>query len=297
MQESDLDLIEKYILNLLDDKTKSEFEIRLKSDKALQRELDAYTLAIQSFRTSQKPDIRNHLIELENKIKRKETLIETVKYFLWSVLVIAIAFLMYKNFIGDQTHNVSNDLKKQGQEGIKAIESEGSSKMESIHMADSIKIMPKSQKKDAERNNNANKKLYAMYFKPYADHSLNTETRGGNYDVMDRYYDAYLSNNFEKTIIIFDSLSQVMQENDNILFIEAIALMGTKEMEDSGKKLTTIIRNNKSRYLMQAEWFLALNFLYKNQIEKSGNLLLQIKNSRNHPYQKNAEKLFEEIKI
>ena len=99
MQESDLDLIEKYILNLLDDKTKSEFEIRLKSDKALQQELDAYTLAIQSFRTSQKPDIRNHLIELENKIKKKETLIETVKYILWSVFVIAIAFLMYKYFL------------------------------------------------------------------------------------------------------------------------------------------------------------------------------------------------------
>lgn len=295
MQESDLELIEKYILNMLDDAARSAFEERLKTDESLQKEMHTYKHAIESFRYSHTPDVSKRISAIENNIKKRESLKKTLQYFLFSMLAIMVVLYGYSYFMSTKIIKKQDPVKMKSQEEIIPYEKKEGKKMESINSGDSINVKPKIKHNETYRKHISNKKLYAMYFKPFTDRNLNAETRGNNYDILGSYYNTYTSEDFEKTIVIYNNLSQVLQENDNILFVKAVSLMATKNMEESGKILNSIIKNNSSRYVQQAEWFLALNYLHKNQVEKSKDILQGISKNKTHPYYNSSKELTEKL--
>lgn len=65
--------------------------------------------------------------------------------------------------------------------------------------------------------------------------------------------------------------------------------------EDAEKIFTQILRNEDPTWKAEADWFLAMTLFSSGKLDKAEGKVIEIKNDSNHPFQKKATKLLDEL--
>ncbi|MBK6363900.1 MAG: hypothetical protein IPF52_10540 [Saprospiraceae bacterium] len=136
-----------------------------------------------------------------------------------------------------------------------------------------------------------------MNYEPYWDETMLMDVRGQNEGYLEQFFEYYRIKDYRNTLIVFDSLSNILRQNDNILFIKAMALMESGETENPKSIFINIIDHKRSRYIYQSEWYLALLFLKEKNIEKANQLLNKIKIDKQSLYRNKAENLLRKVQL
>jgi len=152
---------------------------------------------------------------------------------------------------------------------------------------------PKKQAGNADTRN----RLFAENFKPYKDDSLEPSRRGTtNISPAERFQQLYWDDKHPEALGAFDALSAADKNNDNFLFIRANCLLATGRADEATKLLEQIIRNDRTRFMAEANWYLALSYLKSGKTEQAKNLLRTIETDPQSPRQPDAKRLLEQWK-
>lgn len=303
MEDKDLELIEKYVLRILSDEERVAFELKLKTDSVFRAELNDYESAINTFKNSHTIDIKNHLVSLENNIRQKERKYNLRKLILFgTVLLLLLGGFLYKNYMAKSpTAEINVDPMQNN-----IILPDTSIKNTLIKPDDTLfkksenskrKEKKKQTEIEAKKMVNSAEQLFVMNYEPYWDETMLMDVRGQNGGYLEQFFEYYRIKDYRNTLIVFDSLSNILRQNDNILFIKAMALMESGETENPKSIFINIIDHKRSRYIYQSEWYLALLFLKEKNIEKANQLLNKIKIDKQSLYRNKAENLLRKVQL
>lgn len=153
-------------------------------------------------------------------------------------------------------------------------------------------------KKQPPGGSNVGKKLFAVRFKPYRDESLEPASRGNDtLAPLEQFRSMYWDGKYPETLRAFEKLSAYERENDNNNFLIANALLATGRSKPAVIILEKIVRNNKTRFMAQAQWYLVLAYLNEDRLEDARNLLLEIENDGAFYHRKEARELLDKLNL
>lgn len=102
-------------------------------------------------------------------------------------------------------------------------------------------------------------RLFAQYFKPYKDESLEPFLRGDSEPMpSDKFQQLYWDGNYREALAQFGTLPPTAKTNDNLLFLKAECLMALGRVGEAVPIYEAILKRDKSRYMEVAAWHRAL---------------------------------------
>jgi predicted Zn-dependent protease len=103
--------------------------------------------------------------------------------------------------------------------------------------------------------------LFAENFEPYRDDLTEPTSRGDDLSTIEKMEIAYWNKNYGEVVTLFEELPPTMKQNDNLRFMQANAMLAGGKMNQGAVILSDIIRNEKSKFIAEAHWYLALAYL------------------------------------
>ncbi|MBV6439249.1 MAG: hypothetical protein EPGJADBJ_00888 [Saprospiraceae bacterium] len=161
----------------------------------------------------------------------------------------------------------------------------------SIHSTPATPRSPGDPKKQANKVTDGNR-LFAANFRPYKDETLEPSRRGATTPTpSERFQQLYWEDKHREALTAFETLGTADQNNDNLLFLKANCLLATSRAEEATTLLEQILRNDRTRFMAEARWYLALSYLRSGRAEQSQNLLRGIASDDASPRQADAKRL------
>lgn len=159
--------------------------------------------------------------------------------------------------------------------------------------APEVPIPPKKQADNPVAPN----RLFAEHFKPYKDDSLEPSRRGTTkISPAEQFQQLYWDDKHSEALVAFDALNATDKDNDNFLFLKANCLLATGRAAEATRLLEQIIRNDRTRFMAEARWYLALSYLKSGKTKEAKNLLQAIETDSQSPRQPDAKRLLEQWK-
>lgn len=153
---------------------------------------------------------------------------------------------------------------------------------------------PKPAAPDAGERKN---RLFAAFFVPYKDPGIEPSQRGGaGMAPAERFLDHYWNDRYTEALALFETLDAGDKTNDNLLFVKANCLLATGRAAEALPLLESILRNDRSRYMAEARWYLALAYLKAEQDRKARDLLRDIASDSGSARREDAKRLLQEWK-
>lgn len=137
--------------------------------------------------------------------------------------------------------------------------------------------------------------IFAANFKPYRNYNKPTVRDNTTKNIEEKAFSLYDNGEYDAALTYFEKIIPPVQTGQapeyNSLFFQANAYLATHQTEKAIPILTQLSQLNNSEWQQKAEWYLALALLEKD-VEKAKVLLEKIKNTANHPFQKQAAGIF-----
>ena len=299
MDEKELERIERYLLNNLTEQERAAFEDKMKADAAFRHEVELHGRAIYAARLKGKELMKERLRQRKHKGGRSHAPRN------W-VAILVLSFLAILAIIWWQTTK-SDEPKKLPENGSIPTPTDTANSSKALPI-DSIQQPQnqsneddKAEKKDARppvaEKKQGTEKLFAQYFQPYRDESLDPSTRSSEDDAtpFDRFQQAYWEGKHEAALTAFEELAPSLKNNDNLLFQKANSLLAVGDAKAASAILEKIIANGRSRFRLEAKWYLALSYLKMGEQKKAIPLLKQLAVDEKNARQSDAKKLFEQL--
>lgn len=137
-----------------------------------------------------------------------------------------------------------------------------------------------------------NEQLFAQYTEPYPN-VISSITRDiDSSGNQANPYQLYEQQNYPEAIKAFARLEETSSTDNYYL---ALAYLFNEEIEKCEVILSPYANSDTARFQKPAQWYLALVYLQQNKIEESRSLLNTISQTTDHPYANKARELLEEI--
>lgn len=124
---------------------------------------------------------------------------------------------------------------------------------------------------------------YLVYLKPYENNLIEVERAIPSENLLQQGFYAYNKEEYASALAALKEYAKT-ETNDNILFYQANCLIGLEQFEEASLIFENILDNNRSLYIQETEWLLALCYLRNNHAEKAQNLLDKINTNLEHPF-------------
>ncbi len=251
------------------------------------KEVQWHGLALEAIRLEGEKELRRRLTIKGKELDAKATNRSTVFPWQWGlVLVVVLALGLW--FIYPK--NTRNETSPTSPTEKSLPEPPANPKP-----LDPIPSRPQAQTKPASIDG---KKIFAAYFEPYRDASLEPSVRGIVEEIspQEHFQQLYWEGEYAQALLVYDSLETFARRNDNLLFLKANCLLSTGNAVEATGILENIILNSRSRFTTQALWYLALCRLQRGEWEPAERLLQQIAKERNSPRKADADRLLSENK-
>jgi tetratricopeptide (TPR) repeat protein len=292
MSEKDYALIERYLRQQLSEQEQREFEAQLAVDKALQEEVILHEKALAALNFRGLSDLKQKLQQREvihtlAKQKRQQRLWVGL-LFLLSLVLMLIYWLWVKTGSPAELDSAVPQAPRVRPQNKPE---------QSIPPDTSPVIQPPTpaQAPIAQRRINT-QELFAEAFQPYSDASLNPNVRDDqNLSPFEQFLQFYWNQQYQLALQSFEKLDQVLQTNDDVLFLKANALLATGQIDAAQSIFRAMITRNESRFCPAAEWYLALCLVKKEELLLAKKQLQGISSKTDHPYQKAAVDLLEQL--
>ncbi len=299
MDEKELERIERYLLNDLTEQERAAFEEKMKADAAFRHEVELHSRAISAAK------MKGRELMKERLSQRKPTGGRSHPPRNW-VAILLLSFLAVIAIFWWQTTK-SDEPKKLPENGSisSPADTTNSSKALPIDSIQHQQNQPKEEKTPEKKNvsphiankRHATEKLFAQYFQPYRDESLDPSSRGSEDEPtpFDRFQLAYWEGKHEAALTAFEELALALKRNDNLLFLKANSLLAVGDARAASAIFEGIIANGRSRFRSQAQWYLALAYLKMGEQRKADSLLKQLATDEKNARQSDAKKLLKEL--
>lgn len=290
MSEKDYELIERYLRQQLSEQEQREFEAQLAVDKALQEEVILHEKALAALNFRGLSDLKQKLQQREvihtlAKQKRQQRLWVGL-LFLLSLVLMLIYWLWVKTGSPAELDSAAPQAPRVHPQN----------KPEQSIPPDTSPVIQQptpAQAPIAQRRINT-QELFAEAFQPYSDASLNPNVRDDqNLSPFEQFLQFYWNQQYQLALQSFEKLDQVLQTNDDVLFLKANALLATGQSKAAQAGFESILEHKTSRFVPQVNWYLALCYLKNGDIKLTKKILNQI--STDNPHHKHALSLLKQI--
>lgn len=157
--------------------------------------------------------------------------------------------------------------------------------------AQQITAPPGNSRLQANKPTDRNR-LFARHFKPYKDETLEPLIRGAaTPSPSERFQQLYWEDKHREALTVFGTMGEADKNNDNLLFLKANCLLATGQAGEAAVLLEQIIRNDRTRFMAEARWYLALSYLRSGRNEQARSLLREIQADTGSPRRGDAERL------
>lgn len=306
MKEIDQEWIEKYFAGELTEAERAILESRMVEDPIFKNEVEQYQLIIDSLQLKRRGELLDRFKERDRIVRR----IIPWKSLAAAFLVICGAFWMWNSQnsspeINEYVSPIIDSNNIHGKEMVfvdsvvsksKPTEREEKDNDSTANIKNRKPIIPKSIEQPIANNKFNHEELYAMNFEPYKDETMNLNLRGNeSLSAYDQFIKFYWDGKYQEVVLSFNQLNTALQNNDNVLFIKANALMSNGDIEEAKQLLESILRSNKTRYLMEARWNLGLCYLKTNDLTKAKEQFRLVKSFDQTRYKMSVEKLLRQF--
>lgn len=261
------ELIERYLAGELSMDEKASFEKKIQEDAQFRAELEAYQNIVDNLKSVRNQELKERLIRLEGSAARKGSFLDR-RIFFAIVFISALALIAWFVILNNRsvteaatpTHEIEPPPKTPGVEDDTPA-SFPSMDEDSIHFLELNRIKskdnPAAKKIDPIAVKTDKNKLLASNFKPYIDDDLIAMVRGsGDMTNYEKFIDLYLKKDYAKALEMYDELEVSLGKSDNMLFLKANLLLGLKRSGEARVILESIVKNDRSRYTLEAKKYL-----------------------------------------
>lgn len=282
MKSSDQILIEKYLCNELDAGELADFQARMAADLVFRQEVEGFEKAVRAVRLGGNQALRSKLasrgLDLDAEQKHRRLLFFGAIVLLTLVSAILIWFWPSGEKQPPATPAPAPLLPEEPREQEPPVAPP--SQPPSVKLPSRRPIAQ--QKRRPEQ-------LFAEYFKPYRDDSLEPSLRGdGDPTPEERFLQLYWSGGYAEAIADFEALPQFSKNKGDLQFLLANCLLQNGE----AAKAVAILENmGRTRFQAEAKWLLALAFLKNGALEKAKALLQEISQDNAAAQQPDAKQL------
>lgn len=282
MEEIDQILIERYLAGELTEAERHDVERRRAEDPSFHQEIIDYEEAVLALRQKQREELRQRFArrdEILDKKKPEPARPDKNRFiWLWVAAVLVTALVIWRFLLTTDQPMVPAK--------VDAADSTQTSqpplvRMDTLSRKDSLNHQQQTEKSkkpkpDMAGNTKKGQALFAEYFEPYKDAMMDPTTRGDDeMSPLQEYQKAYWDGEYQKARKLFSQLSEDYQSNDNYRFSFANALLETGKTEQAISILESIIKNNRSRYVAEAYFGLAMCYLRKGNKAEANDWLVK----------------------
>lgn len=136
-------------------------------------------------------------------------------------------------------------------------------------------------------------KLFKMYYQPDKAVVVNRAGRG-NVNIVEALM-KFQKKDYEVASNMFEEILINNPDNIALRFYNGISLIETEKYDEAIKSFNIILEDNDNLYVEHAEWYLALCYLKKEQVEDARIQLLRIANEEDGFYKEDAKKILEKL--
>jgi tetratricopeptide (TPR) repeat protein len=126
--------------------------------------------------------------------------------------------------------------------------------------------------------------VYASKFKPYPNYAQPTVREDAQKNDIEKAFSFYEQGDYQSALVYFEKIRTPQYDAQ---FFQANAYLATNQREKAVVILTKLSDNSPPEWQQKAEWYLALS-LSETDKTKANVLFEKIKNTPDHPYQKQA---------
>ncbi|MEM1324400.1 MAG: hypothetical protein AAGI23_00520 [Bacteroidota bacterium] len=130
----------------------------------------------------------------------------------------------------------------------------------------------------------------ADYFEPYPNIIAPIQKGGTSTDALAEAMQSYEREQYETAIAQFAT----SPTTDTIQFFSGVSALAVGQYETAIANLEAVVEI-EGRFQREANWYLALSYLKSEEIEVAKEILTSIQKNNDHPYQKEATQLLEEL--
>lgn len=290
MEDPNADMIERYFRNELSPAEREAFERRLEQDESFRQESELHGKARQAIRLKEKGEVLSRLSERGRQLDEQKK--PTGRYWPWWLgggFILLLAAFFWLQWNGTPSPETQAPPAVSPQEGTQQAVPPDTA--QAIQPAET----PQEKEKEKERQPpvaSATEKqelLFAQYFQPYKDETLEPSVRGDEEpSASDTFQQLYWDGKYQEALAQFENLPPAAKSNDNWLFIQAECLLAAGNAMAAAPLLETILANDRSRFMPEASWHLALAWLKNGSLEKAKRQLAVVAGDAGSPWQANA---------
>jgi hypothetical protein len=269
MEALDQTLIERYLANEMTAIEQSVFEKRLALESGLQQEFEEYKLVMEAVKLAERQELLQRFRDRDKILDRKtglRSLHPNRRIWMLSAAAILMMIIAWRFFI-QPGHN--SDQAQQFPKDSTNIQQPLPIQQDTLQEEELNK--EKKEEVKPKTNKPSGKELYADNFEPYMDESLNPTSRSDEEEMsaFEKFQLSYWKRNYNDALAAFQKLSPALQENDNLRFLRAIALMALSQVDEAAIILEEVSKNPKSTYKTEAVYYLALCYVRNEQFDSA----------------------------
>lgn len=287
MNTSDQDFIERYYSGSLEAQELQDFQRRLRVDAAFAAEVKLHGLALQAIGIEAESGLRKRLahkgkaLDAENARRPKPLVGKPGVAWFIAVITMGIAgiWLLNRYVYSDQAPATA------------PIETEQ-------NLPPPAPILPPPAVQDSVEPAAvplpvSTEDLFAAWFEPYRDASIEPATRGeGVLTPEETFYQLYWDAQYAEAITAFDRLEPESKEKGDLRFLKANCLL----VENKTASAISILKSpGRTRFADEARWLLALAYVRNGQQAQAATLLSKIAGDAASPKRKSAARLLAKL--
>jgi hypothetical protein len=298
MENKDLELIERYFSNELSAEERAVFEQKLSSDAAFRREVEAYEKAVRYVRLDGRKALQASLGARGRQLDAEKKSPASRRWWVLGALLLAVAVWWLfdgRDIVpppaapGSSPHPDSLEIKAPPvlpQTTSPNPEREPPPPTQDGGGAPAEQTVP-NQQTEADR-------LFAAYFQPYKDESLEPSVRGeGDATPEETFLQTYWDGKHPEALAAFEKMEAASKNKGDLQFLQANSLLALGRVKAALAVLENLPR---TRFPTEAKWLRALAFLKNGEREKAAALLREIAGEAGSARRGEAERLLSELK-
>lgn len=287
MNTNDQELIERYHSGSLEAQELRNFQRRLHMDAAFAADVKLHGLALQAIRIEAESGLRKRLAQKgqaldAEKVRRSKFEVRKMGIAMFLVVIavsMAGVWFLNREAPSDQTP------------GPAPIETE-----QNLQPTVPVLVPPVVQdsiETPVEPASVSGKELFAAWFEPYRDASLEPATRGeGAPTPEETFYQLYWDARYTEAITTFGQLEPESKAKGDLRFLKANCLLAKNE---TASAISILKSPGRTRFADEAEWLLALAYLRNGNLNGAEDLLQGIASNTSSPKRTSAAKLLTQL--
>jgi TolA-binding protein len=302
MEAIDQALIERYMANEMTTTERKHFEQRLALETGLHQEFEEYKLVMEAIKLAEREELLKRFRQRDKILDSKgrmHSINRNRRFWLLSAAALITMIIAWKFFIqpgrnSDQAQDLPKDSTPIQQ--TLPVQKDTIQVQKDTIQVDEIKKKKKEEVKPVTKP--SGKELYADNFEPYTDDTLNPTTRSDEDEMsaLEKFQLSYWNGNYEEALAAFQNLGPALQENDNLRFIRANALMVVSQFDEATIILGGVSKNPKSTYKTEALYYLALCEVRNGQFDSARKNLTNYIGNPDALKKEKAKKLLTDLK-